>query len=328
MIRVYQNLVTESVYNMTGNREIKNEKREIKMKEKYKIVFGIVLILILIPLPVVADLGDIVASFNTPPGGVIYLDWDGEDLWCYGMVKIYEMDTSGNIVTTFDYPHILKKRLTGGVPDPLTYDGKYYYMVFNNFTRDPHRYGIIHRTWDFYKLDKKGNIIASSKHVEDVRELSAITYDGKYIWGIADHKLYKFDTNGNLISSFGIGLDATYSLGLAWDGEYLWCTAPQEKRIYKLDTNGNVITSIDAPGKLHYITGLTCDGKYLWCASGDETENKIYKIDLGKAALPSKPSEEKSSQPLKPPETGTPGFETIFALAGLLAVAYLLRRKR
>jgi hypothetical protein len=75
-------------------------------------------------------------------------------------------------------------------------------------------------------------------------------------------------------------------------------------------------------------SGLTCDGKYLWCiAISDKRGYKIYKIDLGKAAQPSKPSEEEPTQSLKQPEKETPGFETLFAIAGLV-VTYLLRRRK
>ena len=316
------------------------------MKGKYKIVFEIVLILTIMPLPVVADLGDIVASFNTPPGtinnNIIDLRWDGEYLWCYGE-KMYKMDTNGNIIHSSGYPSMFFDK----IHYPFTHDGKYYYMFKANDT-----------FLELYKFDKNCNIITSSKYevekndeydeyvIEKNIDPLSITYDGKYIWGIyntaykesninINTKLCKFDANCNYITSFDTvtarGGGGLYPIRMTWDGKYLWRTEPRENRIYKLDTNGNVVTSIDIPGKgiLKRFAGLTCDGKYLWCvATSDEHGDKIYKIDLGKAAQQSKPSEEEPTQPLKQPEKETPGFETLFAIAGLLVVTYLLRRRK
>lgn len=242
-----------------------------------------------------AEMGIVVASFNAPPGGARDLAWDGKYLYSsnvYGSSKIFKFDTNGNIIASFDTDY---HALT------LTHDGENLWcsaFMGREGTK-------------IFKLDSSGNILAFFDAPKGGS--CGLTHDGKNLWYSTSSKIYKLDTNGRIIASF----KNIPTEGLAWDGKYLWYNAPSEKRIYKIDTNGNVMASIDAPDE--HPLGLTYDGKYLWCSAGrsDHTYGlKIYKIDLCKATPLSKLSEEQ------------PGFEAIFAIAGLLAAVYLLRRRK
>ena len=279
-----------------------------------------------------AKMGDVVASFNAPPGAFGDLAWDGKYLYCSatGIGGIIKLDENGNIITSFTVKHLR-------TPRGLTYDGEYLWYAASVGENEEECID------ELYKLDTEGNIISFFDPSEEILRIinetyhkevmkvyaydgGGLTYDGKYVNFFPQHKvwsrfdsgmsswdssniIYNFDMNGNLTTYFATGRSGS---GLAWDGEYFWVAAPIEGRIYKLGTKGNIITSIDAPSD--YPVGLTYDSKYLWCF--DLHTRKIYKIDLGKAAPPSKPSE------------GAPGFEAIFAVAGLLAIAYLLRRRK
>lgn len=270
------------------------------------LVFGALVMMFVATLAsvgvVAAEMGDIVASFGAPPGVNDDLAWDGKFLWGVGNDKIYKIDTKGDAIASFDCSGI----------EALTYDGKYLWGAGED--------GI-------YKLDTNGNLIATFQfpdnyHVPVTAHIRGLTYDGEYLWCYRDlivyaspseSKLLKLDVGDSDVSIISeIDMSSPYN-GLAWDGKYLWGATSGDRKIYKFDTNCNPIASFHSPGE-YAILGLTCDGKYLWCLSYDAY---IYKVDIGKAA----PSERDSSE-------GVPGFESIFAIAGLLAVVYLLRRRK
>jgi len=271
------------------------------------LVFGALVMLFVATMAsvgvVAAEMGDIVASFGAPPGVNDDLAWDGKYLWCVGNDKIYKIDTNGNAIASFDSPGI----------EALTYDGKYLWGAGED--------GI-------YKLDTNGNLIATFQfpdnyYVPVTASILGLTYDGEYLWcyrhlivygSPSESKLLKRDVSDRDVSIISEIDECTPCYGLAWDGKYLWGSGGgSDRKIYKFDTNCNPIASFHSPGT-YAILGLTCDGKYLWCLSYDAY---IYKVGIGKAAS----SERDSSEEV-------PGFESLLAIVGLLAVAYLLRRRK
>jgi hypothetical protein len=99
------------------------------------------------------------------------LTFDGTYLWNADndTDKIYKLDTSGNIVDSFDSP----ARYSGD----LAFDGTYLFVVGN---------------WDhkIHKLDTSGNIITS---FDTPSAIYGLTFDGTYFWysdGVED-KIYK-----------------------------------------------------------------------------------------------------------------------------------------
>lgn len=257
-----------------------------------------------------AKMGDVVDSFNAPPDGCIDLAWDGKSLWSinvhigppYGGGYTYKFDKGGNIV---DSLHI------EGMS--LAYDGKYFWSAKEN---------------EIYKFDKNGEIVDSFivpyEPFSTTEGRWGMAYDGKYIWccgqggkGTEMSEIIKLDKDGNVLFVDYIFLK--YCTGLAWDGKNLWAASIDDKRIHKLNEYGQTITSIDVP-EGYYPVGLAYDGKYLWCAAVPEevifrealVGEKIFKIDLGEAA----------------PSKGIPGFEAGLAITGLLAVTFLLKRRK
>ncbi len=180
------------------------------------------------------------------------LAWDGEHLWATdpNEDKIYKLDTSGNIISSFDSP--------GRIPYGLTWDGEHLWVTSTTRNR-------------VYKVDTSGNLISSFGLLSDLP--FGLTWDGEHLWvndGKSPAKILEYDTSGNLVSSFDFG----WTRGMTWDGEHLWAVDGDTKKIYKLDTSSNVITSFDPPSSSP--AGLTWDGEHLWVSDG--AENKIYQV--------------------------------------------------
>ena len=203
------------------------------------------------------DSGDILTSFNLDhPGGLAF---DGEFLWCADSAndKIYELDASGNVITSFPSPR--------SNPHGLAFDGEFLWCAYYSDGNDK-----------IFKLDTTGKVITSFPFPGYYP--TGLAFDGEFLW-CADsgfsydtEKIYKLDTTGKVITSFpspGNG-----PAGLAFDRGFLWHTDYSDDKIYKLDTTGKVITSFPSPGPGPY--GLAFDGEFLWCT--DFTDDKIYKI--------------------------------------------------
>ncbi len=181
------------------------------------------------------------------------LAWDGEHLWATNPNedKIYKIDTSGNIISSFDSPAI--------VSYGLTWDGEYLWVT--SVTRNR-----------VYKIDTSGRLISSFGLPSDIPY--GLTWDGEHLWvnecKVGLTKIIELDTSGNVISSFNFG----WTEGLAWDGEHLWAVDGDTRKIYKLDTSGNVISSFDPPSSRPQ--GLAWEGEHLWVS--DVAEGRIYQL--------------------------------------------------
>jgi len=193
---------------------------------------------------------DIIDSPGTNPRG---LAWDGEYLWHAddSTDKIYKLNTSGTVISSFSSP--------GDNPQGLTWDGEYLWHA-------------VLSTDKIYKLNTSGTVISSFS--SPGTSPRGLTWDGEYLWHADDStdKIYKLNTSGTVISSFSS--PNTYPIGLTWDGEYLWNVDGDTDKIYKLNTSGTVILSFSSPGT--YPVGLTWDGEYLW--NSDFNAQKIYKF--------------------------------------------------
>jgi len=192
-----------------------------------------------------------VSSFSFDYRGVD-LAWDGEYLWATdpNEDKIYKLDTSGNVLSSFDSPNV--------VPRGITWDGEHLWVNSSSRRR-------------IYEIDTSGNVISSFTTID--AHYDGLAWDGEHLWNnetieLPDLKIVEYDTTGNVVSSF----DFTPSSGMTWDGEYLWVAASDG--IYKLDTSGNVISSFDPPSA--YPSGLAWDGEHLWVS--DVVEGRIYQL--------------------------------------------------
>ena len=175
-----------------------------------------------------------------------------------------------------------------------------------------------------YCLDENtGDLIWSYETGNKVPSTPAVA-DEKIFIGSGDGKIYCLDeNNGNLIWSYkmGEGGGMGYSMDsspVVADGKVFVGNATfyrdGKDKIYCLNVNsGNLIWNHEIPGGLY--GSAVADGK-IFVSSG----NKILCFGPKEQPTPTIPTggEEKE----------TSGFEVVFALLGLLAVAYLLRRSK
>jgi PGF-CTERM protein len=94
--------------------------------------------------------------------------------------------------------------------------------------------------------------------------------------------------------------------------------------IWIKDVGGSVKQITDLTGRPHW----SLDGKKIFFILGrGQFESNIYVVNVGKPSVISPEIPETTPAPITPIPT-PPGFEAIFAIAGILAVTYLLRRKK
>ena len=100
------------------------------------------------------------------------LEFVGNYLWLadYSEGKIYKLDTSGNVLGSFDHPGI--------APEGLAFDGNL--LLISDSGHDK-----------IYKTDLSGNVLASFNSPDS--SIEGLAFDGNYLWvaGTAENKIYK-----------------------------------------------------------------------------------------------------------------------------------------
>lgn len=112
----------------------------------------------------------------------------------------------------------------------------------------------------------------------DLKNLSALTWDGTGLWITADTqgRAYHVDPDSGAVDR-SIPLPAKDTGGSAWDGRTLWQLAYVDKKIHRIDpATGAVLATIPSPGR-GMCSGMTWDGRYLWLANWED--ERIYQID-------------------------------------------------
>jgi len=165
-----------------------------------------------------------------------------------------------------------------------------------------------------YFLNRTGKLLWSYKMGGSVRSLS-MSADGEYI-AVGDSnephsKVYFLNRTGGLLWSSELFRRET-DVSVSADGEYIAAGRPSlNDNLYFFNRAGELLWSYEMED---YYKGISIsgDGKYVVTRYCDE----VYFIDSGVITTPS---------PTSTPEH----YEAIFAISGLLTVAYLLlRRKR
>jgi len=167
-----------------------------------------------------AETGEIKTYWKFPGPQAWGMTYDGNHLWIndFAEKKIYEMDTKGNVISSFEIPD-----KEGGAKG-ITWDGEYLYLM--GWT-----------TPTIYKIDKLGNLIEIIE-IEGGWAGGGLTWDGSYFWAPGEGGICKIDSTGQIVGGIYAASEGTWDL--AWDGNYLWATQRtnenwQDPKIYKIE---------------------------------------------------------------------------------------------
>lgn len=144
---------------------------------------------------------------------------------------------------------------------------------------------------------------------------------GKRFEPIGD--LYFFNRAGELLWIYNGDIHSfVESISISADGEYIAASDKgyQHGKVYFFNKAGELLWSYKTEGSVNSLS-MSADGKYV--VTGRYCD-EVYFIDSGVITTPSPTStpEHSSSTP------ETPSYEAIFAISGLLPIAYLLLRRR
>jgi len=128
-----------------------------------------------------------VSSFRSPAqvlGGGITQDmaWDGENLWYANQFKVYQLDTSGKVLSSFTF----HKNVTG-----LGWDGSNLWIAYNEF---PEQAGLSN-------VDTYGKILET--HISPILEINGLAWGDGALWALGSHSvgakpmIYKLNVPAN-----------------------------------------------------------------------------------------------------------------------------------
>lgn len=148
------------------------------------------------------------------------MTFDGEHLWIndFAEKKVYEMDTDGNVISSFLTPD------QEGGSKGITWDGEYLYIM-----------GWTSPT--IYKVNKNGELI---EEIETKDGGGGITFDGKYFWIPGCSGICKLNKQGERVGEVYAASEGTWDL--AWDYKHKWLWATQrtnenwfDEKLYALE---------------------------------------------------------------------------------------------
>jgi hypothetical protein len=219
---------------------------------------------------------EVVSSFYAPaesaPAG---LAWDGATLWMTdgnnsSTRHIYQLNTDGTVVSSFDWP----LSDTQG-PSGITLDGDSMLRV---------------AAWSAQKIYKFSTAgILESYFEAPIRGIRGITWDGVNLWlagggwpNVPEDvvHIYQMTIEGGVINSFDVALGTKFYRDLAFDGSNLWLISQSgDQNLFMISPEGvlragyKLSDDIGIPGTPR---GLTWDGKHLWVACS--SPNVIYQL--------------------------------------------------
>ncbi len=198
---------------------------------------------------------EVINSFPSPGDNPRGLAWDGSNLWNCDWIqqRIYQLDTSGNIIDYINWPH----REAYG----LTYDGSNLWVCDN--------------TSDYvYEVSRDGEILSSFPSQSN---LYGVTWDDSNLWISSNDFIYKMTKTGEVLQAYQVGSSCS---DLSFDDENLWLTNYFDGTVTKLNTNGVVLEIFNVGGN---PIGITWDGNYLWYA--DVASNMIYQVRIASGII-------------------------------------------
>jgi len=166
------------------------------------------------------ETGEIKVHWIFPGPQAWGMTYDGENLWIndFAEKRVYEMDTNGNVISSFEIPD------TEGGAKGITWDGEYLYLM--GWT-----------TPTIYKLDKSGSLIDRIE-IKDGWAGGGLTWDGNCFWAPGGKGICKIDKDSRIVGGIYAASEGTWDL--AWDGQHLWATQRtnenwQDAKIYQIE---------------------------------------------------------------------------------------------
>lgn len=166
------------------------------------------------------ETGEIKTRWKFPGPQAWGMTYDGSHLWIndFAEKKVYEMDISGNVISSFTIPD-----QTGGAKG-ITWDGEHLYLM-----------GWTSPT--IYKVDKGGKLLETIP-ISGGHAGGGLTWDGKYFWAPGEKGICKIDRTGEIVGGIYAASEGTWDL--TWDGHYLWATQRTnenwpDSKIYKME---------------------------------------------------------------------------------------------
>jgi hypothetical protein len=209
--------------------------------------------------------GNIVSKFKAPGDQFSTgydLAFDGTSLWHVrsnmGNYILYQMDLSGTVISTIDWP--------GNGANGLTYDGTDLRM--SDYV-----------TEKIYTINSAGENFIDYPNSNNINFL---TTDGTNLWSLdkSIEVVTKFDYSGSANSSFITSM--TNPKGLVYDGSDLWMANGfvYFEKLTKTDISGTVLAEYTSTQNLFEPIALTYDGNNLWYLGGEFWSNnyKLYKL--------------------------------------------------
>lgn len=149
------------------------------------------------------------------------LTWDGNYFWvvCHEDSRIYQIDMSGNVVSSFRSPN---HNTWEAGDEGLAWDGTYLWYADSDLDK-------------IFQLDPTDGSVVKS-FASPASEPQGLTWDGSYLWHFdnAVDRVYKLDpSDGSVVLSFSAPGDGEGDL--AWDGAYLWLSRNWWDMIFKID---------------------------------------------------------------------------------------------
>jgi hypothetical protein len=164
------------------------------------------------------ETGEVMLHWVFPGPQAWGMTFDGENFWIndFAEKKVYEVDSSGNVLSSFETPD-----QKGGAKG-ITWDGEYLYLM--GWT-----------TSTIYKLVKSGILIDT---IEIEEGGGGLTWDGSYFWVPCGRGICRIDRDGVVVGEVYAASEGTWDL--AWDGQYLWATQRtnenwQDAKLYQIE---------------------------------------------------------------------------------------------
>jgi len=173
---------------------------------------------------------------------------------------IYQLDTSGAVLSSFNWPHGIVSGLAWqGLPDDTEV-----LWIAEAFTGN------------IYRATTDGTELL--KIESELNDVAGLALEGSSLWVIdrQNFTVNQIDSSGTVLNSFSIASYNGNPSGLTWDGSSFWLCESFNNKIVQLSKTGEFMQAFSGPGT--NATEAEWDGNYLWVS--DLVTDRIYQIQV------------------------------------------------